>query len=344
MNRALQAMQRLPSHERTPEMLDLAQASGELATLRALAPEVMADEPSQAALFKASRRRHSTAPPPPAPTPANYSASRPCHACLQFRVALLGAFNLCRGSLGIFVPPDELMRPIAAAIDKGFEAAGEDVLGADAPAAVAQELFGVLVSCCIMPVPPDGALPAEAHASGVIRSAAFCRQQLWPDPLAMRAQLAARDWVAAMPPAGASASGSGSGSSSGGRSSSGGGAAAALAALLQQHRPELSVQALRLECLQACSEGLCHAVELVQLEGVGDPAWQEALQQGLLDCQLLLDALPQDPAPYLAAARLLVCARWLPRVRRTAAAVPMAIQGAKLAEREQRELSALASE
>ena len=114
---------------------------------------------------------------------------------------------------------------------------------------LAQQELGLLVSCCTLATyrlnVPLHTGDAGQIASSMACAAAGCRMRLWPDPPAARAQLAARGWVPAMPPAASP----GAAASSGGGSSSGSACATFLAGLLRQHRPDMSAEALRLYCL-----------------------------------------------------------------------------------------------
>lgn len=265
----------------------------------------------------------------------------------QFRLALLRAFNLSHHVLGGFVPPESLDRPIIHSALRGagaLQGHGQPGPPAGALAGIPQDVLGLLVSSCTL-ASAQLTVPVfigedDEIAGSMAAMLADCRRQLWPDPPAARAQLAARDWVPAAPPAaGAGTAGSSSG---GGDSGSTSAADILLAGLLHQHRPDVSAEALRLECLFACAAAHRCAAGGASAQAVTAPAWQEALQHGLLVCQLLMDALPEHPYPYLAAAHLLLHAAWLPTARRTVAVVRTAARGADLAERGQRELAVLA--
>ncbi|PRW58422.1 hypothetical protein C2E21_2715 [Chlorella sorokiniana] len=119
---------------------------------------------------------------------------------------------------------------------------------------------------------------------------------IWPLSAGATAQLKARGWVPAAPDA---VSGPAAGSDSHASPTA---LARALGALLQRHRPDVSLADLHHSCLVALT--IARRLKL-EMEDNTSAAWQAELKQGLAEVQLLLDLSPAEPHHYLAASHYL---------------------------------------
>lgn len=144
---------------------------------------------------------------------------------------------------------------------------------------------------------------------------------IWPLPATAAAQLQAQGWVPAVPATGSS-----------GEAGSDEAAPTALArtlgALLQRHRPDVSLAELHHTCLVALT--MARRL-LLEMEDNTSAAWQAEVKQGLVEVQQLLNLAPAEPHHYLAASHYLEHAEFLDAAG-VVAALRLAQRGAEVAQ------------